>query len=264
MSQQISAYPGPGEADRKHASFVALWVVWAILLGGAMILGNTLGSHARELPTMGRMGSSLVLVLAAFWAWAVWRGTVVGPFCLAIAIGMTLGTIGDFFNAGLLNFVPVLKGTLGGIAAFGLGHVAYIWGCFYLARRAGLTDRRMLVAAIVLWQIVGIVAWYFVVYQGTEKRDLIWPALIYSSLLAGTAGVSLGLALQDRRLWPLALGAALFLASDLILAFELFRGRFDYDTECVWLTYSPGQMLIVFSVLSAAVVLRSPNSTTTD
>ena len=39
--------------------------------------------------------------------------------------------------------------------------------------------------------------------------------------------------------------------ADLILAFEMFRGPFAYDTECVWLTYGPGQMLIVFSTLAA-------------
>ena len=44
-------------------------------------------------------------------------------------------------------------------------------------------------------------------------------------------------------------------ASDLILAFGLFRGHFSYQTEAVWLTYGPGQMLIVFSALSAVALL---------
>jgi uncharacterized membrane protein YhhN len=89
---------------------------------------------------------------------------------------------------------------------------------------------------------------------GIERRGLVWPALGYTLLLAGTAGVTAGVALQERRLFPLALGAALFLTSDLILAFELFRGPFAYDTACVWLTYGPGQMLIVFSILAAATI----------
>jgi hypothetical protein len=112
-----------------------------------------------------------------------------------------------------------------------------------------------MVAAVVAWQLVAVVGWYGVVVLGSEARDLVGPALPYSLLLAGTAGITGGLALQDRRLVPLALGAALFLASDLILACELFRGPFAYDTECVWLTYGPGQMLIVFSTLAAAVVV---------
>ena len=84
---------------------------------------------------------------------------------------------------------------------------------------------------------------------------MVWLALPYTMLLAGTAGISSGLALQDRRLFGLALDGALFLVSDLMLAFGMFWGHFAHQTESVWLTYGPGQMLIVFSVLSAAVVL---------
>ena len=170
---------------------------------------------------------------------------------------MTLGAIGDFFNADLLSFIPIDPPVLGGIAAFGLGHIAYIAGCVYLARKAGLTNWSVMLVAIVAWQIVGAVAWYFVAYQGTEARGLIWPALGYTALLAGTAGVATGLALQERRLTGLAVGAALFLLSDLILAFGMFGESFSHSTEAVWLTYSPGQMLIVFSILSAVGVLKS-------
>jgi hypothetical protein len=49
----------------------------------------------------------------------------------------------------------------------------------------------------------------------------------------------------------LALGATLFLVSDLILAWEIFRGSFSHSGDCVWLTYGPGQMFIVYSVPAA-------------
>jgi hypothetical protein len=235
---------------------VALWLAWAALLAFAMVWGN-IDSHGSSAATWGRMGSSLALVATGWVAWSLWRYSAAGRFVLCIAIGMTLGTIGDFFNAGLLEFVPLKDNTLGGIIAFGLGHVAYIAGCLNLAGRAGLRNRRAMLAAIIAWQLVGIVAWYLVVMQGSEKRDLVWPALAYTLLLAGTTGVATGLAVQERRLTWLALGAALFLTSDLILAFGLFRGSFAHQTECVWLTYGPGQMLIVFSTISAAVVLAS-------
>ena len=203
-----------------------------------------------------RMGSSLVLVGTAWLAFVAWRDGSAKRFVLCVAVGMTLGAIGDFFNAGLLDFVPLSNPVLGGIAAFGLGHVAYIAGCIDLTRRARLTDRRALAGAIVAWQLLAAIAWYFVVLQGGKNRELIWPALGYSLLLAGTAGIASGLALQNRRLFVLALGAALFLISDLILAFGLFRGSFPFQSECVWLTYGPGQMFIVFSTISAVTVLR--------
>jgi uncharacterized membrane protein YhhN len=264
------ALPRRSAPSALLATFIVLWITWAVLLAAAMILGNpqwgrALGLASLEISeghrsieaTAARMGSSLVLVVVGWLAAALWRGLALGRFAWCIAIGMTAGTIGDFFNAGLLEFVPLVHGVLGGIVSFGLGHIAYIAGCIDLAKRSGLTARTPIAAAVIAWQLVALVGWYFVVVQGTEARPLVGPALPYSLLLAGTAAITGGLALQDRRLFALALGAALFLASDLILACELFRGHFAYDTELVWLTYGPGQMLIVFSTISAALVVRS-------
>jgi hypothetical protein len=235
--------------------FAALWLLWAVLLATAMIWGSIADRHGEAMPTACRMASSVVLVVAGWWAFARGRWTRAGRFSLGIAVGMTLGAIGDFFNAGLLDFVPLVHGTLGGIAAFGLGHMAYIGGCWNLRRELRLADRRAMWAAVLFWQLFGLVAWYFVVFLGSENRSLVGPALPYSLLLAGTAGVAAGLALQERRLAGLATGAALFLASDLILACGLFRGSFPYQTQSVWLTYGPGQMLIVFATVTAASLL---------
>ncbi len=254
LASQTVAPGGPVVAGRVTL-FVTLWVVWAALLTVAMLLGGFAGGHGSSVATAARMSSSVTLIVVGWTAYAVWQRSAAGTFALLIAVGMTLGTIGDLFNAGLLTFVPLPNPVLGGIAAFGLGHIAYITGCVNLARRAGLTNRGTMFGAIVVWQLIGLVGWYVIVMQGSEARDLVWPALPYSLLLAGTAGVAGGLALQDRRLAWLALGAALFLVSDLVLAFGLFRGSFAHQTECVWLTYAPGQMLIVFSTICAALVL---------
>ncbi|MBK7217160.1 MAG: hypothetical protein IPH95_08940 [Candidatus Promineofilum sp.] len=82
-----------------------------------------------------------------------------------------------------------------------------------------------------------------------------WIALPYALLLATTAGLATGLALAEGRLAPLALGTALFLLSDLILAGEMFSGlSFPLIDDVIWLTYGPAQMLIVYSV--AAVLSR--------
>ena len=47
---------------------------------------------------------------------------------------------------------------------------------------------------------------------------------------------------------PLAIGAILFLASDMILAFRMFHGEFPLAGHAVWMTYGPAQMLIVYSI----------------
>jgi uncharacterized membrane protein YhhN len=239
---------------RPPALFAVLWFAWAALLAAAMILGIQL-DHSSAAATCARMGSSLVLVAAGWLAFALFRRTGAGRFALLIALGMTLGAIGDFFNAGLLGFVPLPDPVLGGIAAFGLGHVAYIAGCLEFMQRAQIKAAATRLAGLAAWEIVGLVGWYFVAFRGSEARDLVWPGLPYTLLLAGTAGVASGLAMADRRLLPLAAGAALFFVSDLILAWGLFRGGVPHQTEAVWLTYGPGQMLIVFSTLAAARVV---------
>ena len=59
------------------------------------------------------------------------------------------------------------------------------------------------------------------------------------------------------RLPPVGRGAALFFVSDMLLACGLFRGNLPYQTELVWLTYSPGQMLIVFGAWWARGLLTA-------
>ncbi len=254
MATSATVLDHPSTA-RRDPWFFVLWIVWAVLLAGAMLWGNY-DRHGSGFATFMRMGSSVVLCVVAWRAWALWKGLAVGPYAFWTALGITLGTIGDFFNAGLLDMVPVLHGTLGGMVAFGLGHIAYITGFFDFRKQAGLTDKKPMWIAVAAWQVFGVISWYFAVYQGEKHRELMWPALGYTLLLAGTAGIATGLALQQRRMTLLAVGGALFLASDLILAVGMFRESFPHSTEAVWLTYSPGQMLIVFALLTAAALLR--------
>ena len=246
--------------DTPRLLFAVLWLAWAALLGSSLLVGNLTGSHGSLFSVSTRMGSSIVLAVTAWFATVLWCKVTAGRFALFLAIGMTLGAIGDFFNAGLLKFISLPDPVLGGIAAFGLGHLAYIAGSLALSKQTDLTDRRAFVVAVFAWQLFGLITWYFVAYCGTEARGLVWPSFPYSALLSGTAGVTSGMALQDRRFFRLAMGGALFLTSDLLLAFGMFRGHFSHQTEWVWLTYGAGQMLIVFAALDAHSVLNRKNS----
>jgi hypothetical protein len=238
--------------SRGEGFWLALLLMsWATLLFGGFVLGQTSADGKRRMPGWTRLLSSFVLVLAA-WIWYGYaRAHAVDDadetLALLIALGMTLGFIGDLFMAKLIirddNYV------LGGMAAFGLGHVAYIVGFLGAGDAFGLDDSGARWGALIAWLVVAPVAWYIVVYRGSQPTVMHLAALPYALLLASTAGVATGLALQEGAFVAAAVGAALFLLSDLILAAELFNNlHFKYVGDVVWLLYGPGQMLIVFAM----------------
>ena len=228
----------------QRTLLIGLLVLWAIFLFGGFLIGT--GDPTRRMPTWTRMASSATLVVAAYCWYAFCRGTAASGYALLIAIGMTFGFIGDLWLAGLL---PGGRNVIGGIAAFGIGHVFYITAFLRYSTLTGLTDPAARWGSLVVWLLIGALGWYFVVFRGQPATTVTWIALPYALLLASTAGLATGLALQDSRFVPLAIGAALFLLSDLILAGELFAGLdFPLIGDVVWLTYGPAQMLIVYSI----------------
>ena len=193
------------------------------------------------MPTWTRMASSAVLVVAG-WSWFMING---GTFSLLLALGMTLGFVGDLWLAGVL---PFGRSIIGGIVAFGIGHIFYISAILTFGNQQGLNEPGTRWGATAIWLLIGLVGWYIIVFRGQEVTMLHWAALPYALLLASTAGLATGLALQSSHFVPLAIGAALFLLSDLILAGELFSGlQFPLIGDVIWLTYGPGQALIVYA-----------------
>jgi hypothetical protein len=246
-----------------HASPVWLiWLagllgVWAALLFGGFAFGRLNAEGTRHMPTWTRIGSSLILALAA-WSilLALWLvGASIGPMTVAalVALGMTLGLLGDLV---LAHALPLPNPTLAGMAAFGLGHVSYIAALVALGDelRIGMSAAR--VVALALWLMVGALGWYLVVLSGHRPTALHWAALPYALLLAGMAGVATGLALQSPTLVAVAVGGVLFLLSDLILAAQLFNQvSFPLIGDVIWLTYGPAQALIVYGIALAILTL---------
>lgn len=230
---------------------ILLWLAWAGFLFGGMLFGELNEGQTRHGPGWCRMASSMVLVGAGWIGALALVGRPASRYAALIAVGMTLGLLGDLFNAGWMERISKL-GTLGGMISFGLGHIAYIAACLDLRRRAGLTAAAPLRNALIAWELFALAGWYFVAWRGTDNLPLRLPALPYCLLLAGTAGFTSGLALQSRWLIGLGLGGALFLISDLILAVPLFGKSFYLSGDAVWATYGPGQMLIVYSIPAAA------------
>jgi YhhN-like protein len=231
-----------------HSGFASAWLlallgVWAALLLGSFMAHWAPSSKRQRTITRLRLASSATLVLAA-WSWyGVARAMPgVAGFALLLAVGMTLGFLGDL---SLAEALPVNQGFLVGMAAFALGHIAYITAILSLTPHIQWAVEGVAV-------LVGLFGWYLAVFRGADATALHWAALPYALLLATTAGVAVGLALQTPTFLPLAIGAALFLISDLLVAGDRFGSlRFPHIGEAVWLTYGPAQMLIVYAVNSA-------------
>jgi len=222
---------------------VGLWGLWAITLASSLFGGRLAGWF--------RLASSFTLVIAGWNAAWLNQSTADQGFGVLIAMGMTLGFVGDLLMA---RVFPLRRYLLAGMAAFGLGHVAYIAAALSLGNTAGLNAAGPRFGAWIVWLAIGGFGWLLVVFRNRKATAanavLPWVALPYALLLASTAGFATGLALQARRFVPFAVGAALFLFSDLILAGRLFGGlRFRRLDDIIWLTYGPGQMSIVFSSL---------------
>jgi hypothetical protein len=274
QNSPLAAKANGGVLNAATAARLAagLWVLWATtLFGGTLVSFSDPAALPRPRETIllvSHLCSSLFLVAAA-WIWFLGfsRSAAANTVALFTA-GIVLGTLGDFFNGGALQeLVPLPDPVLGGIAAFALGHICYISGCLRVARRLDFRSPGRFWGPIVFWQLFALVGWFVVVYLGARSRTsvLVWAALPYSLLLAGLTGLASSLALADRRFIALAAGGILFLSSDLILAFEMFRGDFPYSTHAVWLTYGPAQMLIVYSMgligrVGSGAVLSRPNT----
>ncbi|MDA0241902.1 MAG: lysoplasmalogenase [Chloroflexi bacterium] len=221
-----------------------LLLPWAALLFGGFLFGKA--DTYRRMPVWTRMASSAVLVVAG-WGFALQQPT---PYTLLIALGMSLGLLGDLYMADLIPWPR--PHVLGGMGSFGLGHVAYIAACLWFGRAHALSQPQMQWGSWVGWLVVAAVIWYFLIYRGTTSRSvLVYAALPYALLLASTVGVGMGLVwgFGDGRFLPFTIGAALFLFSDLLIAVDLFtHRRFFLMGDLIWLTYGPAQALIVYNL----------------
>jgi YhhN-like protein len=115
---------------------------------------------------------------------------------------------------------------------------------------------------LIIWWSIAVIGWYFIVFWKSKHTLLHYIALPYALLLASTVGIAHNLAIINEAFILIAIGAGLFLLSDLILAGELFSElRFPLIGDVIWLTYGPGQMLIVSSLIFFTVVDTLVSST---
>ncbi|GAA1987284.1 lysoplasmalogenase [Microbacterium pumilum] len=182
-----------------------------------------------------------LLAVAVLWGGCGSRwGTTFALLFTAIA----LSWLGD----GADTFFPAAPTIPTMLVCFGLAHLCYIW----------LFWRILSVRPVPPWAVVYGLWWGLLL-------AVLWPALggllisvaIYGLVLGGTA-------VAASRCHPLiAVGGAFFLASDTILAFEIFTPAAapPWSSPVIMLAYCLGQGLIAAGVIVADRLRRSAAST---
>jgi hypothetical protein len=225
--------------SRLRAAQAALFA-----LGAAALLVDAARRRGR-LGKNAELFSSACALAAALLAWrrdAAGGAEVTRP----LAVGMACGLAGDLVMGRRLPlpervYVPV------GMLTFGAGHLAYLAAFRALALRAGLRRRAPLLGAVGAALLLGALCWQLWV-RNDERAALSYAALLYAALLSSMAGAGAGLALQNTRLALLAVGGALFMASDLLLGARLLReASFPGRDELIWLSYTAAQNAIIWA-----------------
>jgi uncharacterized membrane protein YhhN len=249
----------PGEhADRRAIS--TIYGLGAALLLLGVVFGKRDASGTNRIPKPVRMlSSAMVLACALLLQRGEHRARRRGQAGL-IAAGMGSGFVGDLIMA---EVIPLPEHVLCGMLAFGAGHTCYM-RAFTRQMSPGtpMTANGMIhrgtprnpkmyftkvrwTALNAAW-LVALLGWWGLVRNPKIGPTLNYGALAYALLLSSMSGLATALAAEDRRYSPVAIGGALFLASDMLLASELFRStHFPQIGDVIWLTYISGQALIV-------------------
>ena len=231
-----------------------LLAVWAALL----ILGFTFGrldeERVNRIPRANKILSSAILVICALIWWrAGASGTPLAAYAALLFFGMAFSFLGDLIMAQIL---PLPQYVLFGIGAFGVAHVLYIISYLRLGGVLGLQDDRSRAIGLAVLFVLAVVLWWALIRSPQTNAVLNYGSLVYALLIAVMAGLAVSLALQEPRFAPLALGAVLFLISDVFLGHRLFQGgKFLLVGDLVWMTYIVGQLLIVFSTATGLRLL---------
>ena len=185
---------------------------------------------------METVAKPLVMVLLAALAVALGAGgTGTGRWLLA---AIALGCIGDV--ALLRDSEPRF---LGGLAAFLLGHLAYVAAFVSL----GFDPRWSLAGAAVVVLDLATAGRRILVSAARQDRTLGGAVAAYMLVIAAMTVTAWG---TGRPL--VALGAVVFVVSDTVLALDRFVRPRPASRVAVMVTYHLGQVLMVLGALGAA------------
>lgn len=198
-------------------------------LGYGLIMAGLPSSLERTLIKVAAVGA---LAVMAFLSDAPWL----------LAAGLLLCTVGDAFLAGNpQRWLPL------GLAAFLLGHILLIF-LFQETRDPALEMTHLQIAGSVA---VGAAAVAMLAWLWRALGPMRPAVILYVIAIAVMVGSSF---LLPVFYWPAMLGAVAFMASDAILAGDLFRQAKLFGSQrmtgwAVWFLYYAAQALIAWAFL---------------
>jgi len=162
-----------------------------------------------------------------------------------IVAGLGCGAVGDIF---LIQ--PERRSCfVAGLAAFLLGHLAYLRGFLGPVLQAGVSSPWLFASAVPLAAVGAVV--YRLLYPALGAMKIpvtLYTGAILAMALAAVLRISV---VGGLPFWLPLLGALSFMASDSLLAYQQFRGPLRCGRTLVATTYVSAQTLIVLGYLFA-------------
>lgn len=214
---------------------------------GLLLLLATLAAIAYQLAFAGRpegshswTGTAVKTLSVALLALAGMAG-MAGQAPGLIVAGLALGSAGDFALSR-----PGTRAFLAGMAAFALGHLAYVVA--FAGRSLELGGLAFGPGRVALLGLLVVLLISTEFWLAPRTGALRWPVRGYA-LIIGAMAAAVILLPENGGDRVLQAGAALFLLSDTLLAIRLFIARGEPAKyrlgHAVWATYWLGQMLIL-------------------
>ncbi len=209
---------------------------WALVglaaVSGALHIRAEYAGARRQAYTLKPLTTALILLMALQAAPAV-----SAPYKTLIAGGLLFSLAGDVFL-----MLPADR-FVAGLASFLTAHIFYI-AAFVV--RSGFHADGM---ALALYAAAGGTMLYALWPHIGRMRG---PVLVYMAaiLIMGWQALGMWRAAPSASTLSVAIGAALFVLSDAVLALDRFRGPFPAAKLAVLGTYYPAQILIALSVFA--------------
>ena len=217
-----------------------------VLVAGALAAAVVYGLRFAAREEKGRIGAGVKAASTGLLVPALaLAGQASGGWFWLVPLGLALGALGDLCLA--------LKGErlfLAGVAAFGLGHLAYAGGVLLRSGELGF-DGLSAGEGLALAGLAGLLV-STEVWLAPRTGTLRGPVRGYVALIGMMGLAAVLLPVAPGQGW-LRLGAALFILSDLVLAVQMFVSRDQRMRRVLaltlWPAYWGGQALIAWGAL---------------